>query len=1543
MIVKLYNIRSGVSTMILPSEGEGRYELTYKAVGGELRRLIDIEGKDNKWIMVSNELADIVVTQDGKRQKIARRQIEPMSTFQIYDRKTDQIFTLFAQTETDDRARFVKYTLPSRNVTIGREGCDITYPCPYVSGHHAVVEINSQSLVIKDLGSTNGLYINGKPVKEKELEPGDMLELFGLCVVFLGGTIAINNPDQMVKLNDSFVVYLPKHSAIDEKETERARIVSPVKVFDRSPRVRQEIVPLNINVEGPGQKETREGMPAVLAMGTSLTMGVTSLMTATMAIQNAQNAGRGWTSAWPSLIMSVSMMTGSLLFPSLSRRYENKRQASREVKRHNLYMQYLERTQKSIEEQMERQKQILLETYPSTIELSGMIRTADRRLWERGLDHDDFLTVRLGLGKRSMQGEITFPQKGFTIDEDDLREKLEDMQNAPRVIRNAPVTFSLKENDTLGIIGELGERNRYAQSLLIQICAAHSYDEVKLVLIYKAGEEAQWEYARWFPHCWEDDRSFRLIASTTDEIRVLSSHLQGVLYNDSDDAGKKQKIHYVVLSTDKSLLDRCSALSPSSRDDKKAPVSIIALGKSVRKLPKECQSILNVRSGQAVLYERVKDMSRIAEVKLDKLPAEPIRSLATSMTNLHLTDFEEKHEMPDMISLLEMFHCGRIEHLNVQSRWKESNPIISLSVPVGVDSFGDLFELDIHQNAHGSHGLIAGTTGSGKSEFIITYLLSMAIHFNPLEVGFILIDYKGGGMSDTLKRLPHVVGIIDNLGGRQGIHRSMVSLQSELSRRQRVFKHVSETMNVSNLDIHKYQSLYRERAVKEPMQHLIIVSDEFAELKQQEPDFMDQLISAARIGRSLGVHLILATQKPAGVVNDQIWSNSRFRVCLKVQERDDSMDVIKKPDAALLTQTGRFYMQVGFDEIFALGQSAWSGAAYVEQDHFVKAKDESVEVINNLGQVTSRQKVKPDVAKDIKSKPQKQVDSVIEHVANVARRSGLIPEPLWKPMLPADLHMDDLETYISQEPKNDDITAIIGLVDDPANQNQFALTIPFTKEGNALLYGAAGSGEDEFVNAVIYSLCTRYTPEQIHIYSLDFASESTRMFAKMPHVGDVITKDDSEKVANFTKMIDNEMDRRRALFASYGGTIESYMKASKKTIASILVIIENYTAFSEIYENVEDDYYRFSREGLRFGIYFLVTATSTNAIRFRMTQNFKQLFCMQMNDPTEYMLILGKTDGVTPMNRKGSGIYRQEQVLEFQIAQFAARRAEDASQGEYTSDFEQMDRFSASIAAQYPLSGANRIKVLPQIVTIPFVTESPENVSLSAVPIGVEKESMDILEMDLTKHFVNLVLSSSLEDCAFLQGLCELLAADGNRRVIVIDSTQQFVVDRSRHYKLVTRIPDIESEIADIFSQTVTRVNSIHDAEMNGLQSPTYAPIILVLNNYCELCDRLTEDRKDKLSLVLEKGTVAAGMFVIIAQTAQRASAITTQSWFSAQASVTDGLWLGEGLADQFILQVSSKRIGLELSGDFGYLITRGHPQVFKMLVSEQVSSRRRR
>ena len=259
-----------------------------------------------------------------------------------------------------------------------------------------------------------------------------------------------------------------------------------------------------------------------------------------------------------------------------------------------------------------------------------------------------------------------------------------------------------------------------------------------------------------------------------------------------------------------------------------------------------------------------------------------------------------------------MIGIGKLEQWNLLKHYKENRSFEGIRSFIGIMPGNKPMYLDIHEKKFGPHGLIAGTTGSGKSELIQTFILSLALNYHPSEVAFILIDYKGGGMANLFQGIPHVAGMILNLNedgeevavDQNQTRRMLLSIRSELKRREKIFNRYK----VNKID--DYMRLYREGKATEPLPHLIIISDEFAELKKEQPEFIKELVSTARVGRSIGVHLILATQKPAGVVDDEIFSNSRFKICLRVQDKTDSNEMLKRPEAAWLSVTGRAYSRI---------------------------------------------------------------------------------------------------------------------------------------------------------------------------------------------------------------------------------------------------------------------------------------------------------------------------------------------------------------------------------------------------------------------------------------------------------------------------------------------------------------------------------------------------------------------------------------------------------------------------------------------------------
>ena len=380
-------------------------------------------------------------------------------------------------------------------------------------------------------------------------------------------------------------------------------------------------------------------------------------------------------------------------------------------------------------------------------------------------------------------------------------------------------------------------------------------------------------------------------------------------------------------------------------------------------------------------------------------------------------------------------------------------------------------------------------------------------------------------MANLFKDLPHLLGMITNLDGAQSM-RALASIKAELQKRQRLFG--EHDVN----HINQYQKLFKQGKASEPMPHLFLISDEFAELKSEQPDFMKELVSTARIGRSLGIHLILATQKPSGVVDDQIWSNSKFKLALKVQDASDSNEILKTPDAAEITLPGRAYLQVGNNEIYELFQSAWSGADYIPEKEDQELVDTTVYAINDLGQydILSEDLSGFGGKEEIEKVPT-ELDAVIDYVHQYTVEQGIeqLARP-WLPPLPERVFAQDLHPIefkeAWKEPKKA-LKATIGLLDQPELQAQSPLTLDLTKDGHVAVYSSPGYGKSTFIQSLIMDLARQHNPENLNVYLVDLGTNGLLPLKNLPHVADLIRIEETAKCLKLVDRISTEMKVRK--------------------------------------------------------------------------------------------------------------------------------------------------------------------------------------------------------------------------------------------------------------------------------------------------------------------------------------------------------------------------------------------------------------------------------
>ena len=793
--------KSHINTISLPGKIKGQFWL-YETSDTGNERLVNIEGVSDAWIMKSTRQVKIL---DSHNNTLKNTAIAPQSIYVLGKPDGEKVF-VFTEPITEDRQIFTKYLVKDDvDITIGRtEQNDVCYPNKVVSSKHATLSYRGGKWFIQDTNSTNGTFVNGMRATKMELSVGDTIFIMGLKIVIGKNIIAFNNPDGQVQISSKLKKFV--NQSVDPIDEDDEYELAEKEHFYRSPRFKRDIETATFKIDSPPTSPVSEEMPWLLVMGSSMAMGMMSLVTLVSAIATMNIT---------SMVMGGSMLLGTVLLPVITRNYEKKYRHKKEALRQKKYREYLDRVAVKINEACQLQEEILHENHVTIQECERRIRDTQRNLWERGLRQNDFLRVRVGSGEGVLDAEISYSERKFSLDDDNLQEELYTLCEKEKPLHNIPITYSLFENHISGVIGERKQVAEFAKGLIIQLAALYSYDEVKFVCLFDQEEEDQFGFVKWLPHVWSDDNKFRFIATNANEMKEVSAYFERVIENREqiNDADMEDvKPYYIFFSMSKHLASRAEMMRKILAKKENIHMSIVTFYEELRSLPKECSMVVQLDGASGTLFDKNDISGKITEFTPDINLSQNPMELSVALANTSLDTTATSFQLPGMITFMELFGVGNVEHLNALTRWRENDPTKSLQAAVGVDTYGETFMLDLHEKFHGPHGLVAGMTGSGKSEFIITYILSLAVNYHPEEVAFILIDYKGGGMAKSFENLPHTAGIITNLDG-SAIKRSLVSIESELKRRQAIFAEASKKVGVSNIDIYKYQKLYREGTV----------------------------------------------------------------------------------------------------------------------------------------------------------------------------------------------------------------------------------------------------------------------------------------------------------------------------------------------------------------------------------------------------------------------------------------------------------------------------------------------------------------------------------------------------------------------------------------------------------------------------------------------------------------------------------------------------------------------------------------------------------
>jgi S-DNA-T family DNA segregation ATPase FtsK/SpoIIIE len=988
------------------------------------------------------------------------------------------------------------------------------------------------------------------------------------------------------------------------------------------------------------------------------------------------------------LLLSLPLMFGSALVGVINYFNERKKYNQTLEQRQRLYRDHLHERRQALEESAAQQRRARLEIHPDprTCFAIAARHSPDlaRHLWERsgGLERPrdpDFLELRLGLGRLPASFAVKPPARPAQIGEkDDLFEQALRLADEFRFVDDLPIPLPLGEVGAAGVAGPRSLVLENVRAALVQLAALHAPNEVKLVALLPAHELPEWTWLRWLPHVWDDERKRRFLTASPEDARALLSALfpllqKRALAQSGTDQPRLEHPAFVFLFADPSLYAagaETSVIGPLMRllltQSKAANAYALFLNDRPEALPAACGAVLDLNASRLRL---VGPPTLDLPLAPDRLSAAEAERFARALAPVRLKALTSAADLPASLPLTALLKTPRLEAYPLQQAWTQRDTFQRLEVPLGVEAGGGEVLLNFQDTASGgdgSHAMIGGTTGTGKTRFLQTLILLLAAHHHPHDVNFILIDYKGQDLLKGLEDLPHVVGTLGNLEKADTqalmIDRLFVCLEAEL-RRRRVL--------LAGRNINQYQHDHLQGKDPQPLPHLFVVIDEFAEMLRNSPDkatMTKRLLSIGATGRSLGVHLVLATQDPSGVVTDELRNNINIRICLRMGSRQASMDILRLPDAyenISSSQVGRAYLQVGNNDRFVLFQVAWGGDSYQPgQSSAASGLIARVELDGTRTPLRRFLPIAPGAAAET------QLTALARHLQQTAADLGLtrLPGPL-SPPLRNEIYLDEIgpATPPSGLPAawsaahTPYLAPIVGQLDDPSAQSQPPLALPLGDAGHLALFGESGSGKTTFLLTLLTSLALTYPPDRVQVYLLEPTGRRLEWLKGFPHVGDHFSGDDLERLKRYFRFLERELRQRKEAFARLGITSLRDLHGSPLPAgegpgvrAAILTLLEDYAAFYKLTQDrnldLNDRLVTLVREGAAYGLHFVLTLTAPSELRVNLANSISLAATLHLANPADYSLAVGPTGGLTPAPVPGRGLFKGAPPLEFQTA-----------------------------------------------------------------------------------------------------------------------------------------------------------------------------------------------------------------------------------------------------------------------------------------------------
>nr|WP_272902352.1 FtsK/SpoIIIE domain-containing protein [Brevibacterium daeguense] len=862
------------------------------------------------------------------------------------------------------------------------------------------------------------------------------------------------------------------------------------------------------------------------------------------------------------------------------------------------------------------------------------------RLWERRPTDPDWLHMRVGTSDQLSEISIKDPER--EAHEENL------VWTAPDV----PVIVELTEYRVVGLAGPYEHRHAVGAWMLTQLAALHSPGEIEIRLIADRARDREWEWVRWLPHVRTDPGEDGVARVGTDELstqRQLSGLMNLVAarheeLNDHGDFSGQRAVRFepvVVFIEDAKRLRLTPGTVSLLQSGPAVDVYFVCMDDDVRLLPEECQAVIG-SDGYFLTVEKT-GKEPFDSVRPDLVDQPWCERTARALAPIKDVSLEDASgAIPAHSRLLDLLRLDPPQPEALLGGWRSTPRSTTATIGEGIDG---PFTLDLTRD--GPHGLVAGTTGSGKSELLQTIIASLAVRNRPDEFNFVLIDYKGGAAFKDCNNLPHTVGMVSDLDGHLTT-RALASLGAELRRRE----HMLARADAKDIEDFTAQRDAGTNPTDERMPRLLIVIDEFAALVAELPDFVTGLVDIARRGRSLGVHLILATQRPNGVVSPEIKSNTNLRIALRVTDKTDSTDVIEAQDAAEIPKSlpGRAYARLGHSALIPFQSSRVGGRPRGE------AQLDDIELVELEWDSLAR-------AKPVVEEKDEDITTLTDlanlvNALNTAAESGGISSPPspWLPPLDDIITVDELYEHVPRETVRTELKLPIGMVDLPHQQSRTAQVWDLENDTNATFVSMARMGRSSILRVIAGIIADNISVRDVHIFGVDCGNNALLPLTALPHVGAVVTRDQPDRLTRLTNRIRAEIARRQELLAEQG--FADVAEQRKNTTGDdrlpyIVVLFDRWESFHATFQNQDagaliDAWQQIIQESSSVGVRLVITNDRTGLVG-RLSTMIDDKFVMRLTEISDYSSIGMKTKEV-PGHMPPGRAFRSGALSEIQLA-----------------------------------------------------------------------------------------------------------------------------------------------------------------------------------------------------------------------------------------------------------------------------------------------------